>query len=70
MDGILSFNPEKNPSVLSEEQLEYTINLLRYCGDKDFNHLSKIQPVFKKATSTLEALMNELEIPFLYTRMV
>lgn len=67
-EGIETWNHGNEPNVLSEEQLEYTINLLRYCA-KDFP-LEKLMPVFTKATATLKYLMEEMQIPFLFYRIV
>jgi len=67
---ILIFNPEKDPKILTAEQVEYSINLLHYCGEQDFKQLEMVKPVFEKAVATLEYLMEELCISYLYQRIV
>lgn len=68
--GDVSFNPERDSSIFREDEIEYTINMLRF-NAKDFRNTNMIQPLFGKALLTLQRLMSdkELGIPHLYDRM-
>ena len=66
---ITKFNANNDPQILTYELLEYTINLLRYC-EKDFKSIESIKPVFEKAASTLEHLMKEIQVSFLFERVM
>ena len=67
---VTKFNAAHEPSILQEDQLDYSINLMRYCGEKDFSKLEVIRPVFEKAVNTLEYLMEEMCIIYLFERIV
>jgi hypothetical protein len=43
---------------------------MRYCGEKDFSKLEVVRPVFEKAVNTLEYLMEEMSIIYLFERIV
>lgn len=45
------FNREKSPLVLSEEQIGYCINLLRYCGEQ-FEDKEKLRQMFSFTIAT------------------
>lgn len=53
------FNREKSPLVLSEEQIGYCINLLRYCGEQ-FENKEKLRQLFSFTIATSQYIYTEL----------
>ncbi len=53
------FNFEKNPIFLTESQIIYCINLLRYSPDH-FKPVEKLQEMFNLVIATTQGLYNEL----------
>lgn len=58
-EGRLLFNEENDSKYYREDEMEYTINLLRY-STKDFANLEVLKPIFNKSLNTLEKVMEEL----------
>ena len=50
------------------DEIEYMINLFRY-SSKDFNKIDMLKPLFNKALNTLEKIMDELMLGFLFDRI-
>ena len=65
-----SFNYEKDSTILTQEEVEYSVNLLRYCGERDFKELPKLLTVFYKGIKSLEVVMEELSIEYMFTRIL
>ena len=63
---LVKFNEKKDPKILSYDQVDYSMNLLRYRGETDFKNLEAVKPIFEKAVATLAHIIDELAISFLF----
>lgn len=68
-EGKLIFNEDGDSSkCFKEDEMEYMINLLRY-STKDFNNIDILRPLFNKALTTLEKIMDELMLGHLFDKI-
>lgn len=67
-NGKLKFNEDEDPKYYKEDELEYTINLLRYSA-KDFSSIDILKPAFTKALNTLERIMEEVMLGHIFDRI-
>ncbi|CDW86165.1 UNKNOWN [Stylonychia lemnae] len=64
----LDFNFEEDEKFFKTADIEYMINLFRYNG-KFFSNIDQLKPVFNKALATLEKIMDELMIGYIFDRI-
>jgi len=64
----LTFNEEKDSRYCDAEDIEYMINVFRY-NSKNFNSFNMLKPIFNKSLATLEKIMDEMSLGFLYDRI-
>ena len=66
--GVFEFNHLNDDKYLKADEIEYMINLLRY-STKNFKNIEMLKPIFNKSLSTLEKIMDELMLGYLFDRM-
>lgn len=66
--GKLEFNEENDSKYYKAEDIEYMINVFRY-QSKNFSNIEMLKPLFNKSLATLEKLMDEMMLGFLFDRI-
>ena len=64
----LTFNEEKDSKFYDAEDIDYMINVFRY-NSKNFTSFNMLKPIFNKYLATLEKIMDEMSLGFLYDRI-
>eukprot|EP00347_Sterkiella_histriomuscorum_P005683 403355663 len=64
----LDFNQDIDEKFFKQDEVEYMINLFKY-SSKSFSNIEQLKPVFNKSLVTLERIMDELSIGYLYDRI-
>jgi hypothetical protein len=50
------------------DEIEYMINMLRYSA-KNFTNIEMLKPLFNKSLTTLELIMEEMSLGYLFDRI-
>lgn len=64
----LEFNEENDERFFKYDEIEYMINVFRF-NSKNFTNIDMLKPVFNKSLSTLEKIMDELMLGYLFDRI-
>ena len=64
-----AFNHSQNPNLLTEDQVTYCINLLRYCRTEFTDDGAKTEQMFALTMNTLKTLYSEMGLPQQYDRL-
>ena len=66
--NIIMFNEENDSRYFRDDEIEYMLNMLKYSA-KNFTTIDILRPMFNKSLGTLEKIMEELSISYLFDRI-
>ena len=64
----MQFNEDSNDKYFKADDIDYMITVFRY-NAKNFTSFEMLRPIFNKSLTTLEKIMDEMMLGFVFDRI-